>query len=129
MPSDAAPGYEVLVPERKVDPRGTLVELVRDIPGGAQLYCFTIQPGQSRGGHWHRRKREWFSCLSGSSTLTLQGDAGRGERVEVLLSDERPTVVRVDPGVSHTFWSEEGALIVACISESFDPEDPDTFYP
>lgn len=128
MPSDDV-GYEVLARERKEDQRGTLVELVRDIPGGAQMYCFTIRPGQTRGGHWHRRKREWFACLQGSATLVLETDWGRGERVDIALSEQAAQVVRVDPNVRHTFTSSDGGMIVACISESFDPADPDTYFP
>ena len=122
-------GYEVLPRERREDQRGTLVELVRDVPGGAQVYCFTIRPGQSRGGHWHTRKTEWFACLQGATTLVLETDQGRGTKVELRLSESEPNVVRVGAGVRHTFNSPDGALVVACISESFNPADPDTFFP
>lgn len=129
MADDNGAGYEVLRRERREDERGALVELVRDVPGGAQVYCFTIRPGQSRGGHWHERKVEWFACLDGATTLLLEPDRGAGKRVELNLNAETPEVVRVDPGVRHTFTSAGGATIVACISESFDPADPDTFLP
>ena len=123
------PGYEVLPRERKADDRGVLIELVRDAPAGAQVYCFTIRPGRSRGGHWHLRKQEWFACVHGAATLVLEPDQGAGGRVELALSADVPEVLRVGPGVRHTFTSAGGALIVACISESFDPADPDTYFP
>lgn len=122
-------GYDVIRRERKEDERGALVELVRDTPAGAQVYCFTILPGRSRGGHWHQRKEEWFACVQGGATLVLEEDRGKGARVELSLSGDVPEVVRVGPGTRHTFTSAGGATVVACISESFNAADPDTFYP
>jgi UDP-2-acetamido-2,6-beta-L-arabino-hexul-4-ose reductase len=110
-----------------VDPRGALVEIVRDLPPGAQVYVFTLAPGAIRGGHWHNRKREWFACVSGRATLVLEPESGRGERVALVL-DDASRVVRVEPGTKHTFTSDTGATVLACISESFDPDDPDTFF-
>jgi oxalate decarboxylase/phosphoglucose isomerase-like protein (cupin superfamily) len=124
-----ADGYEVVRREKKEDERGTLVELVRDAPAGAQVYCFTIRPGRSRGGHWHERKEEWFACIQGQATLLLESQRGTGGRAELNLSSDVADVVHVGAGTRHTFFSADGATVIACISESFDPADPDTWFP
>jgi oxalate decarboxylase/phosphoglucose isomerase-like protein (cupin superfamily) len=120
-------GYSILETDLKADARGQLAELVRDVPGGAQIYAFTINPGQRRGGHWHERKHEWFVCVRGEALLLLETNAG--PRTELRLPGDFSRVVHVEPGTRHTFSSVDGAMIVACISESFDPSDPDTFFP
>lgn len=122
-------GFAVTATVRKSDPRGTLAELIRDLPYGGQLYIFTISSGQSRGGHWHKRKTEWFTCIAGHATLVLEADEGTAAPVEIALPGDFSSVVHVQPGTRHTFTSQEGATIVACISESFDATDPDTFFP
>ena len=79
--SDVHPGFEKLTRERKQDARGSLFEFLRNVPGGAQIYVFTIEPGQIRGNHWHNRKCEWFACVNGSATLVLRADQGRADPV------------------------------------------------
>jgi UDP-2-acetamido-2,6-beta-L-arabino-hexul-4-ose reductase len=110
------------------DERGKLFECVRDIPEGAQAYVFTVNRDQERGKHWHRRKTEWFICLSGSCTLMLEGSEGKDPAENVAMHHATPTCVKVLPGTKHTFRSPYGATILAVISESFDSGDPDTFY-
>jgi UDP-2-acetamido-2,6-beta-L-arabino-hexul-4-ose reductase len=128
MTTKSGNGFDVIATERRVDARGALAELVRDIPGGAQLYVFTIEPGQTRGGHWHGRKHEWFACVAGEALLVLE-HVGNAASEEVLLDGNFSRVVHVRPQTRHMFSSPRGATIVACISESFDPTDPDTFFP
>jgi UDP-2-acetamido-2,6-beta-L-arabino-hexul-4-ose reductase len=128
MTSGSDNGFDVIATQRRTDERGALAELVRHIPAGAQLYVFTIEPGQSRGGHWHRRKREWFACVAGEATLVLE-PAGGSISEKVLLRGDFSRVVHVRPETRHTFSSLRGATIVACISETFDPADPDTYFP
>lgn len=120
-------GFTVSSLARKADARGVLVELVRDLPAGAQVYLFTIAPGQTRGGHWHARKAEWFTCIAGHATLMLQ--TGVDTPFEIPLTGDFTSVVHVQPGTRHTFTSQNGATVLACISESFDPNDPDTHFP
>jgi len=113
----------------KTDVRGSLFEVVRGIPEGAQTYVFSINGGHSRGGHWHRRKIEWFTCVGGECQLLLNGDEGKAPTEKVHLMAGAPVSVKVFPGTKHTFFSEDNvATILACISESFDESDPDTFF-
>ena len=120
--------YEVTKLDPKADARGVLAEIVSGLPARAQVYVFTIRPGYTRGHHWHERKTEWFVCVKGEAHIVLELDKGRGERAEFRLTDDLLERVQVNPGVKHTFSSSSGATILACVSESFDPGDPDTYY-
>ena len=62
-----------LVPH--TDPRGTLFEIIRfqdfNIPSGGQIYTFSINPHYRRGDHYHHKKVEWFTCVSGKAKVLL----------------------------------------------------------
>ncbi len=112
------------------DARGHLYELLSAtilpaaIPGLA--YLCGIRQGAVRGGHLHLRKDEWFLCLHGEAlvTLRLAGDERRR-----TLSAEAPAWLPVPAGVWHALRSTgpEEALILAYVTEPYDPNDPDTY--
>jgi UDP-2-acetamido-2,6-beta-L-arabino-hexul-4-ose reductase len=114
-----------------VDPRGFLIELLRfvddNIPGGGQLYTFSIQPGKRRGDHYHLRKREWFTCVFGKAIVLLSTADGKTCACE--LSQNKPMVVYAGPGTAHALLnkSNQVAVIVSYGSEQHNPEDEDTY--
>ena len=62
--------------ETHADDRGSLAELLKftkwGIPAGGRLYTFTIEPGQTRGNHYHTIQHEWFMCLKGMVLVFLE---------------------------------------------------------
>jgi dTDP-4-dehydrorhamnose 3,5-epimerase-like enzyme len=114
-----------------VDSRGFLIELLRftdwDIPGGGQLYTFSVEPGKRRGDHCHLHKREWFTCVSGEAIVLLSSSDGRNHTV--LLSPVEPKIVYAAPGTSHALVNraEQVAVIVSYGSEQHNPKDEDTY--
>lgn len=113
------------------DERGNLFEALRfsrqGIPTGGQIYVYTINSGQRRGDHFHRKKGEWFLCASGAARLLMK--TSDGHLVNQILDGRSPQLVYAGPGTTHALLNEnnEPALIVAYGSKEFDPEDPDTF--
>ena len=64
-----------MVFEKHIDSRGSFQELFRDkySPTGfevKQISQCTINPGETRGGHYHRVMTEAFIVTSGRMTLT-----------------------------------------------------------
>ena len=70
--------------KKNTDKRGWLSEILREDKIGKfkQVYVVTIKPGQERGNHYHKKRKEWFCVhtiknigkedvimVSGSSTL------------------------------------------------------------
>src|SRR5690606_24742952 len=57
---------------RHADARGSFFEVIRSHGGCGQSSFSTTVPGISRGDHFHRRKIERFTVLSGSATISLR---------------------------------------------------------
>jgi dTDP-4-dehydrorhamnose 3,5-epimerase-like enzyme len=113
------------------DQRGGLFEALRftlqDIPGGGQIYVYSVNPGQRRGDHYHLQKGEWFFCASGSVRLLMKTKSG--DIINQILDAREPKLVYAGPGTAHAVVNEadETAIIVAYGSKEFSPKEPDTF--
>jgi UDP-2-acetamido-2,6-beta-L-arabino-hexul-4-ose reductase len=113
------------------DPRGQLFEMLRfkddKIPCKGYIYCFTINSGQKRGGHYHKKKREWFSCISGRTTVSIEDKDGNKKKI--ILDAKNPAVAYCGPYVYHVFSNEskELAIVVSYGFPQHDPNNPDTF--
>ncbi|GAB3800093.1 NAD-dependent epimerase/dehydratase family protein [Humibacter antri] len=112
---------------RHADARGSFFEIVRHHGGPGQSSFSTTAPGVTRGQHYHRRKVERFTVLSGEAVIALR----RLFTTEVLefragsdspLSIDMPTmwahnITNIGDSTLYTsFWADE----------LFDPERPDT---
>src|SRR3989344_6899889 len=100
--------YDIIDLERHSDPRGNLFEILRfkdhKIPGEGYVYCFTINPGQRRGDHYHTKKQEWFSCVSGKATVLVEDK--EGNKKKIILDADKPAVVYCGPYTSHALYNE-----------------------
>jgi oxalate decarboxylase/phosphoglucose isomerase-like protein (cupin superfamily) len=123
--------YEHRSLQHFVDPRGALFEMLRftdqQVPGGGQIYVFTIAPGARRGDHFHETKQEWFSCALGQVRVLLEPKDLPS--VEVILNADQPSVVYAAPTTSHALINdgETVAVVVAYSSTQHHHEAPDTF--
>lgn len=123
--------FDVLALARRSDPRGYLFEILRfrdhEIPGGGQLYTFSIEPGKRRGDHYHLKKREWFTCVHGRAQIILTAQDGTTKEFE-LTADE-PRIVYAGPGTTHALinHTSQPAVIVSYGSEQHNPTDEDTY--
>lgn len=119
--------------EKHIDERGSLFEILRfkdlEIPGDGQLYTFTINPGKRRGDHYHIKKREWFSCVSGRAIVLLSHV--NGKKQAYTLSAEEPAVIFVGSGTAHALINEspdQTAVIVSYGTTQHEIEDTDSFH-
>jgi UDP-2-acetamido-2,6-beta-L-arabino-hexul-4-ose reductase len=116
---------------KRVDSRGFLFEILRftddDIPGQGQIYTFSIEPRQRRGDHYHKRKREWFTCVYGRAIVLLSNAEGKTCACEISSDD--PCIVYAAPTTAHALLNETGqvAVVVSYGSEQHNPDDEDTF--
>lgn len=123
--------FEIIYLEKHSDPRGDLFEILRfkdqKIPGKGYLYCFTINPGQRRGDHYHTKKHEWFSCVSGQAVALIEDKEGKKKKI--MLDSDKPSVIYCGPYTAHALYNESKtpAVIVSYGSKEHDPKDPDTF--
>lgn len=123
--------FDVVELKMHADPRGTLNEILRfsdqEIPGGGYIYTFSVNPGARRGDHYHEKKREWLTCVSGKITVLLE--TSDGAKHTVVLNAEKPAVVYFGPGTAHAILNESSlpAIAVSYGSTQHNPDDPDTF--
>lgn len=113
---------------RNADARGSFFEVVRSRGGEGQTSFSTTVPGVTRGQHFHRRKVERFTVLSGHATIALR-QLFTDEVLRLEVSGDEPVSVDMPTMWTHnitntgtdvlytTFWS----------NEIFDPSAPDTY--
>ncbi len=119
------------------DERGRLGEILRaDDPWFekfGQVYFTTTYPGVVKAWHYHRKQTDHFYCLRGSVKLALydarEASATRGEVNEIYLSEHRPALVRIPPGVYHGWMcvSDVECCVINVTSECYDYKNPDEF--
>jgi UDP-2-acetamido-2,6-beta-L-arabino-hexul-4-ose reductase len=112
---------------RHADHRGAFSEIVRSHGGTGQTAFSTTAPGITRGEHYHRRKVERFTVLSGHAeiqlrrlfddkvyTYTICGDAPQSVDMPTLYAHNIRNI-GTEP-LFTAFWT----------NDIFDPEHPDT---
>lgn len=112
---------------RHADERGSFFETLRSHGGSGQSSFSTTVPGVTRGDHFHRRKIERFTVLSGRATIALRRVL-TGEVVEVAIDGDAPVSVDMPTMWAHNITNTGDDLLFTSfwINELFDPERPDT---
>ena len=125
---------EILDLDKKSDKRGWLIEVLGgELPEGCeefgQLHVSVAYPGKVRGNHYHTRKVEWF-CVPAGQGLLLLKDQETGETREVIMGVNNLKTIKIQPGTIHAIKNigEDDMVLIVYANESFDPEDPDTYY-
>ena len=67
-----------------------------------EVYFTSAVPGESKGGHYHREAREWFTLIKGKAILQLQDISSR-EYLELYLDAAQPETIFVPAEVAHRF--------------------------
>jgi UDP-2-acetamido-2,6-beta-L-arabino-hexul-4-ose reductase len=124
---DQSSRYPVLL-KKNSDNRGTFVETVKTSIGG-QFSFSTTHPGITRGDHFHTRKIERFTVISGKAVIELRR-IGTTEILHFELDGEQPAFVDMPVWYTHNITNvgSEELLTLFWINEFFDPTDPDTFF-
>jgi UDP-2-acetamido-2,6-beta-L-arabino-hexul-4-ose reductase len=125
-------GVKIKKLDIKSDDRGWFTEILRsdevENPKLGQFYVTTATVGQTKGKHYHERKIEWFCVIKGKALLTLIENK-TGEKQEIEMGEDNMVTVEIPAGVWHAIANtgQDEMFLVAHISESYNPEDPDTF--
>lgn len=114
--------------EQKVDSRGWLAEFIKSHSFG-QIFLSKTKPGITRGNHWHHTKVEKFLVIQGEAGIELR-KIGSGDRFEVRVSGDHPTVIDIPAGYTHSITNIGTKDLVTLFwsDEIFDPNRPDTMY-
>jgi UDP-2-acetamido-2,6-beta-L-arabino-hexul-4-ose reductase len=112
-----------------VDARGSFTELIKSKNCG-QISINISKPGITKGQHWHHTKWEFFIVVSGKG-LIQQRKIGSDEVIEFEVNGDDIKAVHMLPGYTHNIINlsdTENLVTVMWANESFDPENPDTFF-
>lgn len=112
---------------RHADARGSFFEIIRTHGGPGQSSFSTTVPGISRGDHFHRRKIERFTVLSGTARISLRRVL-TNERVDIDISGDQPVAVDMPTMWSHNITNMGDELLYTSFwtNDIFDPSNPDT---
>jgi len=112
---------------RHADARGSFFEIIRTHGGTGQSSFSTTEPGISRGDHFHRRKIERFTVLSGVATISLR-KLFTNDVIEFEVSGETPAAVDMPTMWSHkiTNVGDETLYTSFWTNDIFNPDAPDT---
>lgn len=112
---------------RHADHRGAYTELMRAGCGGQTSFSVTL-PGLTRGDHFHTRKIERFSVISGEALIRLRR-VGTPDTMEFRLTGNEPSFVDMPVWYTHSITNTGSTdlLTVFWINEFYDPGDPDTY--
>ncbi|WP_377157426.1 hypothetical protein ACFJIX_02170 [Roseateles sp. UC29_93] len=121
--------YQIIERRKLVDERGfflkTMTGLEPDLPVAfGEIYVIRGDQGKARANHYHDIATEWFTLLEGQVKLNLR-HVDTGESASLLLSDDAPMTVRINPRVAHSLIGVDGRdyLLMAYTDRRYDPVD------
>lgn len=109
------------------DRRGSFTEILKTAKEG-QFSVNVINPGVTKGNHYHHTKNEKFVVLSGTCLARFR-KLGSEEVLSYTLNGEEMRVLDIPVGYTHSIQNigSEQAIVFMWASESFDPNNPDTY--
>lgn len=115
--------------ERNSDNRGSFFEIIRSQGGQGQSSFSTTFPGVTRGEHFHRRKIERFTVLSGKATIKIR-KMFSDEIHSFEVDGEYPVAIDMPTMWTHNITNVGKELLFTSfwINEIFNPSSPDTIY-
>lgn len=112
--------------DQRVDERGVFVPLFKGAIKG-QLALNYVNPGQTKGGHYHHHKTEIFVFSRGRLRFGLSKD---GKHYSFECDNSKcPLYLYIPPEYTHSFtnFGNEVASVIIYCSEEYDPGVPDTY--
>ncbi|WP_425844481.1 NAD-dependent epimerase/dehydratase family protein [Agrococcus sp. TSP3-2-1] len=112
---------------RHADARGSFFEIIRTHGGTGQSSFSTTAPGVTRGDHFHRRKIERFTVLSGCAVIRLRR-LFTDDVIEFAVDGDAPAAVDMPTMWSHSIENIGDELLYTSFwtNDIFNPVSPDT---
>lgn len=125
--SNVFPSQSPIVITRHADQRGSFFEIVRSRGGTGQTSFSTTAPNITRGDHFHRRKVERFTVLSGEAKISLRRIFD-DEIFTFQVSGDEPKSVDMPTFYTHKIQNvgEDTLYTAFWTNDIFDPTNPDT---
>lgn len=123
-----SPETRVIELSRHADQRGSFFEVVKSQGGSSQTSFSTTVPGVVRGQHYHVRKIERFSVISGTGTIAMRR-LWDNKVLTYNVDGTRPVAIDMPTLWAHNITNSGSGVMHTAFwtNELFDPEAPDTF--
>ena len=111
-----------------VDQRGSFTEFIKTSDRG-QVSVNISKPGITKGNHWHHTKNEKFLVVSGKGVIRFR-KIDSDEVLEYFVNGDKMEAVDIPTGYTHNIENlgDTDMVTIMWANESFDPENPDTYY-
>ncbi|GAB3616254.1 NAD-dependent epimerase/dehydratase family protein [Okibacterium endophyticum] len=121
------PGQAPVRLARHADARGSFFEVIRSHGGPGQSSFSTTVPGITRGDHFHRRKIERFTVLSGTATIALR-KIFTDEVFSFEVTGDEPVAVDMPTMWSHNITNVGADTLYTSFwtNDIFNSQAPDT---
>ena len=110
-----------------VDARGSFTELYKSKEYG-QISINITYPGITKGGHYHKYKKEIFYTVIGES-LIRQRNVINNDYIENRVSGDNPELIDIKVGYTHDIKNvgTSNSYTLMWISEIYNPDTHDTY--
>jgi len=111
-----------------IDERGNFIELLK-IQSGGQISYSTTKPGITRGNHFHTRKIERFSVISGKALIQFR-KIGTNKTYKFEIDSDNPGFVDMPIWYTHNIKNigKSELITVFWINEFYNENDSDTYF-
>lgn len=105
------------------DERGMFVEIFKHHKLG-QLSILKINPYQTRGNHYHKRKREQFKVIDGELTFKI-----KEREIGCVMTFTKEDIIIIPINTTHAICnrSDKPAYVLIWCNEVYNEKDSDTF--
>ncbi|MDO8659938.1 MAG: WxcM-like domain-containing protein [Candidatus Parcubacteria bacterium] len=118
---------------KKIDPRGAFQEIYKCEnlnDKWKQISICSINPGQTRGSHFHKETLEKYIVIEGKMFVETFHVERNNSYSKIELSNENDFLdneIDLMPMVHHTVYSEQGCKFLVLSSKVFDFNSTDTY--
>ena len=87
------------------------------------VYISSVNPGEVKGPHLHKKRNSYFTCIHGKVIFILKNNDGTFSEIE--SSSENPILLKIPPGMpsAHINISDNVSRILALADVAWKPND------
>lgn len=120
---------KILPLQIRKDERGQLIQneypkIFKEIK---HFFIADLNPGVTRGNHYHHNKKEWFLVIEGKIKISIKNIKTNKKKI-IIANGSDPKLIEINPNTVHSFKNigKEKATLIAFVNEMFNPQKPDT---
>lgn len=106
---------------------GSLIVVWRDwdnlIPDPKMVYISSVNPGEIKGPHLHKKRDSYFTCIRGKVVFIAKDQSGKYHEIE--SSEDNPVMVQIPKNCisAHINLSEQISTILTLTNIAWRPND------